>query len=158
VLAEGAVAIVLEPGRAARARGAQILGGLSGHAITADAAGIAQWDTHGAGIERAMRTALDTAALSAADLSAIWANTTGLPAVDQPEHAALARLHGTAGITIHQPKLVLGEAIGVSALQSAALAIQAWDHGGDTRPALINSSSLGGTHISLILSPEGRQS
>ena len=158
VLAEGAVAIVLEPGRAARARGAQILGGLSGHAITADAAGIAQWDTHGAGIERAMRTALDTAALSAADLSAIWANTTGLPAVDQPEHAALARLHGTAGITIHQPKLVLGEAIGVSALQSAALAIQAWDHGGDARPALINSSSLGGTHISLILSPEGRQS
>jgi 3-oxoacyl-[acyl-carrier-protein] synthase II len=157
LLAEGAIAIVLEHSSAARARGARILGGLSGHAITSDAAGIAQWDSRGTGIERAMRTALDRAALSAADLSAIWANTTGLPAVDQPEHAALARLQGTVGITIHKPKLVLGEPIGVSALQSAALAIQAWDHGGDSKPVLINSSSLGGTHISLILSSKGKR-
>jgi 3-oxoacyl-[acyl-carrier-protein] synthase II len=157
LLAEGAMAMVLEPGHAARARGARVLGRLCGHAITADAAGIAQWDPRGTGIERAMRTAMDTAALGAADISAIWANTTGLPAVDQPEHAAITRLRGTAGIAIHQPKLVLGEAIGVSALQSAALAIQGWDQGGDAGPALINSSSLGGTHISLILSPEGKR-
>jgi 3-oxoacyl-[acyl-carrier-protein] synthase II len=154
LLAEGGVALVLECRRAARARGARILGVLTGHGIACDAAGIGRWDPGGAGIERAMRIALAAARLDPADLAAIWATTTGLPAVDRPEHDAIARLPGTADVPIRQPKLTLGDPVGAGALVSAALALHQWDTGSPAGPVLVNSSSLGGTHISLILSPD----
>ncbi len=101
-----------------------------------------------------MRTALDAAGLDVSALSAVWANATGLPAVDRPEDAAIKRLLGHREVAIRKPKLVLGEPIGAGAQQFAALALQEWDNGGDIGPVLINSSSLGGTHIALIMSPE----
>jgi 3-oxoacyl-[acyl-carrier-protein] synthase II len=63
VLSEGGIALVLERRSAARARAARILGLLAGHGIASDAAGIGRWDMRGAGVERAMRTALDAAGL-----------------------------------------------------------------------------------------------
>ncbi len=133
LFAEGGIALVLERRSEACARGARILGVLAGHGIASDAAGIGQWDTA---------------------LSAVGANATGLPAVDRPEDAVIKRLLGHREVAIRKPKLVLGEPIGAGAQQSAALALQEWDNGGDIGPVLINSSSLGGTHIALIMSPE----
>jgi 3-oxoacyl-[acyl-carrier-protein] synthase II len=155
LLAEGGIALVLEPRAAAHARGARILGVLAGHGVAADAAGIGRWDAGGAGVERAMRTALEAARLDAGDLTAVWANTTGLPSVDRPEQAALDRLLGGAEVAVHRPKLVLGEPVGAGAQQSAALALQQWQDEGAAGPVLVNSSSLGGTHVALVLTPEG---
>jgi 3-oxoacyl-[acyl-carrier-protein] synthase II len=156
LLAEGGIALVLEPRSVAAVRGARILGALAGHGIASDAVGIGRWDASGGGIERAMRTALETAGLDAGDLSAIWANTTGLPAVDRPERAAIHRLLGNTEVAVHTPKLLLGEPIGAGAQQAAALALQQWEDEGADGPVLVNSSSLGGTHVALILTPEGR--
>jgi 3-oxoacyl-[acyl-carrier-protein] synthase II len=36
---------------------------------------------------------------------------------------------------------------------NTALALLAWQHGVDVGPVVVNSSSLGGTHISLVLVP-----
>lgn len=74
--------------------------------------------------------------------------------MDRPEHAAIGRLLDGARVPIHRPKLVLGEPIGAGAQQSAALALQQWDNGVDVGRVLVNSSSLGGTHVSLILRPD----
>jgi hypothetical protein len=51
------------------------------------------------------------------------------------------------------PKRVLGEPVGAGTHLSAVLAIGAWRQDSDPRPALLNSSSLGGTHTSLVLAP-----
>jgi 3-oxoacyl-[acyl-carrier-protein] synthase II len=52
----------------------------------------------------------------------------------------------------HAPKSVLGEPMGVGGALCLALSLWA----GDTRPAapaVVNSSSLGGSHVSLVVAP-----
>lgn len=155
LLSEGGIALALERRSTAEARGARVLAVLAGHGIANDAVGIGQCDPAGRGIEHAMRTALDTAGMKVADLAAIWANTTGLAPADRPEQAALTRLLGaTTGVPTYRPKLVLGEPVGAGAHQSAALALQHWANAATNGPVLINSASLGGTHICVILRPD----
>ncbi|MDG4859869.1 hypothetical protein P8605_17205, partial [Streptomyces sp. T-3] len=60
---------------------------------------------------------------------------------------------------LHGPKRVLGEPMGAGAALTLALALHHGRRGG--APALVNSSSLGGTHISVLVQaadqePEGR--
>lgn len=150
VLVEGAVALLLERESFARARGARVLASFNGYGNASDAVGIGRWDSEGTGVERAMRSALAEAGLTAGDLSAVWANASGLPSVDDPESAAIARLG--SGLRVEAPKRILGEPVGAGAQLSAALAIQ--ESARFDRPVLVNSSSLGGTHISLVFSPE----
>ncbi|MEW1720667.1 beta-ketoacyl-[acyl-carrier-protein] synthase family protein [Streptomyces sp. NPDC093109] len=152
-LAEGGVALVLERESAARARGARVLGVLAGHGSASDAAGVGRWDRSGAGVERAMRGALAAAGTETGRLTAIWANAAGLVPVDRPEARALARLAAPHGCPVESPKRILGEPVGAGAQLSAALALTGWREGGPAGPVLVNSSSLGGTHISLVLSP-----
>ncbi|WP_370010193.1 beta-ketoacyl synthase N-terminal-like domain-containing protein [Nocardia cyriacigeorgica] len=150
-LAEGAVTLLLERESAARARGARILAVVAGYGNASDAAGIGRWDREGRGIERAMRAALAESGITPADISAIWANAAGLAAVDDPELAAIARLTGGTGPRVETPKSVLGEPVGAGAHLCAALAVH--DPARFDGPVLINSSSLGGTHTSLVLTP-----
>ncbi len=151
-LAEGGVALMLERRSVARARGARVLATVAGRAITSDAAGVGQWDRTGAGIGRAMRSALAGARLRPSDLRGVWANTIGVAAADRPEDRAIAGLVGDAGVPIHRPKLGRAEPAGVGALESVALALKSREDGF----VLINSSSLGGTHISLVLKRSAR--
>lgn len=153
-LSEGGITLLLERESAARARGARVLAEFTGQGITHDAAGAGRWDTQGHGMHRAMRLALADAGLDPDGLTAVWANATGIAAVDRPEIRALRRLGATA--PTYTPKRTLGEPIGAGAQMSSALAISGWQQGLPQGPALINSSSLGGTHISLVLTP-GRQ-
>ncbi|GHI04386.1 hypothetical protein Scel_27070 [Streptomyces cellostaticus] len=150
-LAEGGFALVLERESAARARGARILATLLGHGTAYDAAGAGRWDPRGDGLYRAMRMALADAGTEPEELTAVWANAVGIPAVDRPEERALGRLGVRADVMA--PKRVLGEPVGAGAHLSVTLAIEDWRHGGAAGPALINSSSLGGTHIALVLRP-----
>ena len=152
-LAEAGIALVLERRTDALARGATIHARLLGHATAGDAAGIGRWDRDGDGVERAMRGALHQAGLAPDQVGALWANAAGLAAVDRPEQAATARVFEAGQVRVEAPKRLLGEPVGAGAHLAAVLAIGAWRTGADRRPVLVNSSSLGGTHTSLVLAP-----
>ncbi|WP_306357732.1 MULTISPECIES: beta-ketoacyl-[acyl-carrier-protein] synthase family protein [unclassified Nocardia] len=150
LLAEGAVTLLLERESFARDRGARVLATFAGYGTAFDGAGIGRWDLRGGGVERAMRAAAAECGLESGAVQAIWANAGGLPTVDDPELAAIERFRSDT-TRVEQPKRVLGEPVGAGAHLCAALAFAE-----PTRfdgPALVNSSSLGGTHLSLVFTP-----
>ncbi len=151
-LAEAGVAVLVERLGAARARGGRIRGEVLGYAITSDALGVGRVDPEGEGLERAMRLALERAGVPAQELAAVWSARCGLAAADEAEAKAIERVAGT-GVKVNAPKLKLGEPMGAGASLSVALAIAAWEHGTDVGPVLVNSTSLGGTNIAIVLAP-----
>jgi 3-oxoacyl-[acyl-carrier-protein] synthase II len=155
-LAEGGFAVLVERLGAARARGARPLGEIRGFAITCDAVGVGKIDTDGEGIERAMRLALERSGVPASDVVAVWANRNGLSAADEAEAKAIERVFG-GDVTVLAPKLLLGEPMGAGAALATTLALEGWARGDDEHsprgPVLVNSLSLGGTNISIVLLP-----
>ncbi|MEU7239973.1 beta-ketoacyl-[acyl-carrier-protein] synthase family protein [Streptomyces sparsogenes] len=151
ILAEGSVALVMERLSAARARGATVLGEVLGHGMASDASRARLWDPRGRGVELSMRRALDDAGLEPWDVGGVWLSAAGLTAADRAESAAVERVFGAgAAPPRHAPKSVLGEPMGVGGALCLALSLWA----GDTRsaaPAVVNSSSLGGSHVSLVV-------
>ncbi|WP_455354114.1 beta-ketoacyl synthase N-terminal-like domain-containing protein [Streptomyces sp. SYSU K217416] len=147
-LAEGSVAVVLERRSSALARGARILGEVLGHGMASDASRARLWDPRGRGLERAMRAALDDGGLGPAEVSAVWLASAGLRSADSAETEAVHRLFRPYPVpALHAPKTVLGEPMGVGGALSLALALHQGRAG--HRPVLVNSSSLGGSHVSL---------
>ncbi len=159
-LAEAGVALVLERLSAARARGARIYGEIRGYAITSDGLGLGQYDPEGHGLERAMRLALERAALSPADVGTVWASAAGHAPIDRAEAEATRRLFGD-GVRVVAPKLLLGEPMGAGGALNAALALKSWQQAdagpAQPGPALINSCSMGGTNFSIVLAPYSEQ-
>ena len=151
-LAEAGVAVLVERLGAARERGARIRGEVLGYAVTSDACGVGRIDPGGEGLERAMRLALERAGLPAQELAAVWASRCGLAVADEAEAKAIERVVGT-DVKVNAPKLLLGEPMGAGASLSVALAIAAWEHETDVGPVLINSTSLGGTNVAIVLAP-----
>ncbi|WP_245721726.1 hypothetical protein [Nocardia crassostreae] len=151
-LAEGAATVVVESYDNARRRGATVYAEVLGHAAVSDALGVGRTDPRGAAMERAMRAAIESAGVADSDIAQVWTNETGLRAVDVPERIALRRLFGDGGPQRIAAKRALGEQIGVGGLLNAALAAF---HPGRTSggAVLVNSSSLGGTHFSIVLAP-----
>jgi 3-oxoacyl-[acyl-carrier-protein] synthase II len=149
---EAGISLVVERAGAAAARGARVYGELAGYGVASDAEGVGRWSRSGAGVERAMRTALEGAGVAPEQVVAVWANAAGLHQADEPEAAAIARVFGDA-VAVRTPKVKLGEPIGAGGSLNTALALLAWQHGVDVGPVVVNSSSLGGTHISLVLVP-----
>ncbi|WDM16581.1 3-ketoacyl-ACP synthase [Streptomyces lavenduligriseus] len=152
-LAEAGIALVLERSQAARERSATVHAVVRSHATASDALGVGRWHRSGAGVERAMRAALADAGLTPPELAEVWANAAGLAAADRPEQAALDRVFDGATTVVRTPKRTLGEPVGAGAQLAAVLAIGSWQRGLSRGPALINSSSLGGTHTSIVLAP-----
>lgn len=91
-LGEGAAYIVLESEASATARGAEILGILSGYANTCDAFHQTASSENGEGAYLAMRKAIDMAHLSPHDIDYINAHGTGTPNNDETELAAMQRI------------------------------------------------------------------
>ncbi len=154
-LAEAGASLILERLGHARARGARIYGEVLGYGIASDGLGVGAFDPWGRGLARAMRLAVERSGLKPADVSGIWAGYSGYRAADRAEAAAIRRVVGTQ-TRVAAPKLLLGEPIGVGGALSAALALKGWQraaHGLLQGPALVNSSSLGGTHFSIVLAP-----
>jgi 3-oxoacyl-[acyl-carrier-protein] synthase II len=155
-LAEGGFAVLVERLGAARARGAKPLGEIRGFAITCDAVGVGKVDTEGAGIERAMRQALERADVAAGDVVAVWANRNGLQAADEAEAKAIERLLGP-DVPVLAPKLLFGEPMGAGATLATVLALEGWSRGDEANsprgPVLVNSLSLGGTNFAVVLAP-----
>ena len=120
--------------------------------MTSDAEGVGRVDPEGHGIEAAMRSAIERAGLQPGDIGTIWANASGLEVVDEAERHAIERVFGD-GANVVMPKLLFGEPMGMGGSLNAALAVQSWRSSDDARPALVNSLSLGGTNISIVLAP-----
>ncbi|WP_240542967.1 beta-ketoacyl-[acyl-carrier-protein] synthase family protein [Solihabitans fulvus] len=151
-LAEAGVALVLERASAAASRAAEEYGELVGHAITGDARGLVHPDPDGVGLERAMSLALARGGVPPERVTAVWAAAAGLPRADAGEARAVARLLPQRPV-VHRPKLRVGEPIGAGGSLLAVLALLSWRVGAIAGPVLVNSSSLGGTHIALALRP-----
>ncbi len=157
-LAEAGLSVVLERLGRAQHRGVRIYGELLGYAITSDARGIGRIDPEGAGLERAMRAALQRAGIAPGEVRAVWANRCGLTVADEAESKAITRVLG-AEVPVLAPKLLLGEPMGAGALACVALALEGWQRGDAARsprgPILVNAMSLGGTNFSIALAPVG---
>ncbi|MDA0166507.1 beta-ketoacyl-[acyl-carrier-protein] synthase family protein [Solirubrobacter ginsenosidimutans] len=145
-LAEAGVALLVESRSSALARGATIYGELRSHAVTCDALGVGGIDPAGVAAERAMRLALN-----GTPNARVWASACGHAVADAAEASAISRVFGSS-VRVDAPKRLLAEPIGAGGALNAALALLAFRHG-EREPALVNSGSLGGTHVSLLLTP-----
>jgi 3-oxoacyl-[acyl-carrier-protein] synthase II len=151
-LSEASVALLLERRAHADQRGALVLAEVLGYGIAGDGLGVGRWDRQGQGAERSMRLALEQAGLEPADIATVWSSQSGLKSADVAEQQALARIFGTGDRpVILAPRMFLGEPVGAGAPLSAALAAEGWIRSERPGPALVTSSSLGGTHFSIVL-------
>jgi 3-oxoacyl-[acyl-carrier-protein] synthase II len=157
-LSEAGIAINLERLSAAQARGAAIYGEMLGYGVTCDATRGGRLDAEGTGLERAMQLALERAGVKADDVAAVWASASGHAFADGAERAALSRVFGD-GVKIITPKFLFGEPLGAGGSLNAALALHGWRQGDSAHspagPVVVNSLSLGGTNISIVLAPFG---
>jgi 3-oxoacyl-[acyl-carrier-protein] synthase II len=94
VLAEGAACCVLETEEHAKARGANILAELVGHANSTDASHITAPDAQGRGAGRSMRWALEDAGLNPSQIDYINAHGTSTPLGDKAEVEAVLTVFG----------------------------------------------------------------
>jgi 3-oxoacyl-[acyl-carrier-protein] synthase II len=151
-LAEAGVALVLERQGHARARGARVYGEVLGYGVASDGLGVARWDPDGRGLERALTIALERAGLRADEVASVWLATSGYAPADAAELAAIDRVFGD-GARRYAPGLEFGDALGAGGALRTLLAVSARGRGAAGGPAVVTSSSLGGTHFALVIAP-----
>jgi nodulation protein E len=129
VLGEGAGVFVLETLEHAKARGATILAELAGSGMSADAADIVMPDASGAA--RAMRAALQMAALNPEDIGYINAHGTGTQANDPTETRAIRALFGAHAdrLAVSSTKGAHGHALGAGGAIELVAALGAISEG-----------------------------
>ncbi|TAN40407.1 MAG: beta-ketoacyl-ACP synthase II [Nitrospirae bacterium] len=120
VLAEGAAVMLLEDLDIARKRGARVYAEIAGYACTADAFHITQPDEEGEA--RAIRLALEDAAVSAEEVEYISSHGTSTRLGDRVEAAALRRVFGerTGKVPVSALKSMTGHMLGASGPLEAA--------------------------------------
>jgi 3-oxoacyl-[acyl-carrier-protein] synthase II len=119
VLGEGAAAFMLESEAHARARGARVLGYITGYGNTCDAVHLSRPDA--AGQARAMRQALAEADVAASDIGYINAHGTATAVGDVIEAEAIRTVFGDGGVRVSSTKSMHGHLLGGSgALELAA--------------------------------------
>ncbi|WP_327139470.1 KasA/KasB family beta-ketoacyl-ACP synthase [Nocardia sp. NBC_01327] len=118
VFGEAGALMVIETEEHAKARGATIHARLLGAGITSDGFHLVAPDPEGAGAGRAMTRALQTAGLSARDITHVNAHATATPIGDTAEKNAIHQA-GVGHASVYAPKSALGHSIGaVGALES----------------------------------------
>ncbi|MCU1257515.1 MAG: 3-oxoacyl-[acyl-carrier-protein] synthase, partial [Bryobacterales bacterium] len=121
ILGEGAAMLVLEPLDAARARGASIIGEITGFGMSADASHITQPSS--AGAARAMRAALKDAGWTPEKVGYINAHGTATQVNDVTETRAIREAFGAhaGALAVSSTKSMHGHALGAAgALEAAA--------------------------------------
>ncbi|ABM37974.1 beta-ketoacyl-[acyl-carrier-protein] synthase family protein [Polaromonas naphthalenivorans] len=128
VLGEGAAMLVLEPWERALARGAAIHGELIGYGLFTDAGHITRPSVEGQAA--AMRAALRSARIDAAQVDAINAHGTGTPANDGIETAAIKAVFGNraARIPVSATKALHGHLLGATSALECVLSFMAMQH------------------------------
>ncbi|MBY0273872.1 beta-ketoacyl-[acyl-carrier-protein] synthase family protein [Candidatus Binatia bacterium] len=124
VLGEGAVVFVVERELHARRRGVEILAEIAGYGATCDASSHFRQEASGEDASRAVRIALDMAAISSKDLDYVSAHGTGTRENDPFETRVLRRvLERECGrVLVGASKSQFGHTLGASgALEAAAV-------------------------------------
>ncbi|GAA4487594.1 beta-ketoacyl-ACP synthase II [Actinoallomurus oryzae] len=129
VFGEGAVLLVLESERHARARGATPYAEVAGGALTSDAFHVSAPEPDGAYATAAIRQALERTGTAPADVDYICAHGTSTKANDVTETKAIRAALGTHAdhVAVSSPKSMVGHMIGAAGSLSAmvcALAIR----------------------------------
>ena len=127
LMGEGSGVLILESLEHAQARGANILGELSGYGTTDDAHHISAPAENGAGAAIAMKLALEDAGLDTMDIGYINAHGTSTPLNDKSETAAIKTVFGEQAyeIPISSTKSMTGHLLGASGAVEAAFVIMA---------------------------------
>ncbi len=136
---EAAGVLILERTGDARARGARIRAKISGYAATADAYHATAPDPSGAGVERAIRQALQDAGVSAQEVTHVNAHGTSTPLNDLVEGQVLHRVFGT-GPAVTSTKGVTGHTLGAAGAIEAAYAVLAVEN--DEIPPTANLDTI----------------
>ncbi len=129
ILAEGGAMMVLETLESARERGAQIYGEVVGFGMSSDAHHITQPSADGAA--RAMRAALDDAALAPECINYVNAHGTGTLANDSMETQAIRSVFGKHAdrLAVSSTKSMHGHTLGAAGAIEAVATILALRHG-----------------------------
>jgi 3-oxoacyl-[acyl-carrier-protein] synthase II len=138
VVGEGAGLLVLERPEHARARGATVKAQLRGYGSTNDAYAAAAPHPDGAGLERALRTALADADMSAGDVDHVNAHGTSTVLNDLVEGAVLHRVCGDRPL-VTSTKSMTGHTLGACGGIETALTVLALQH--QTVPPTVNLES-----------------
>jgi beta-ketoacyl-acyl-carrier-protein synthase II len=127
VMGEGAGVLVLETESHAKARGAIILAELAGYASTADAFHVTAPDENGAGGAKAIRNAMEIAAIKPEDVGYINAHGTATPLNDLSETKAIKGAFGDLAyqIPVSSTKSMTGHMMGATAALEAIICAQA---------------------------------
>jgi 3-oxoacyl-[acyl-carrier-protein] synthase II len=179
VPAEGAAVMILETEDHARRRAAPIYAEVLGGRLTADAHHITAPDPDGNGAARAMRGALESAGLSAADVEVVFAHGTSTRLNDAMETRAIRGVFGAHADRLAVPatKSMLGHALGAAGAMSVLAAALSLRHSlvpptinyttpdpacdldyvphaarrMDVRVAMVNAFGFGGQNVALLL-------
>ena len=127
LMGEGAGMLILEALEHAQARGAKILGELSGYGTTDDAHHISAPAENGAGAAIAMKLALQNANLENSDIDYINAHGTSTPLNDKSETAAIKTVFGEQAysVPVSSTKSMTGHLLGASGAIEAVFCILA---------------------------------
>ncbi|MER7849951.1 beta-ketoacyl-[acyl-carrier-protein] synthase family protein [Kitasatospora sp. NPDC096077] len=128
VLGEGAAVLVLERSATAQARGAKSLALLSGCGASSDAHHPFAPRADGRVAARALRSALDDAGCTPADIGQVSAHGTSTRLSDAAEAAALTRAFGGTPPPVTAPKGVIGHCLGAAGAIEAAYTVLALQH------------------------------
>ena len=147
VLADGAAFVALERRGAATARGAKILATYVGGGIASDGLGPLRSDPEGVAYSRMILRTLTQAGIEPAQIALIFANASGICAVDRCEISALQRVFGGLGAAFEPPALgvttrVFGNLMEASGILELGLVPRLFAHG--ELPAVMTApTSLG---------------
>ncbi|MFR0356214.1 beta-ketoacyl-[acyl-carrier-protein] synthase family protein [Streptomyces sediminimaris] len=176
VIGEGSGMLVLEREADARARGARVRAKVAGYGASADAHHMTAPDPEGAGVVRALRTALAAADVMPDEVDHVNAHGTSTPLNDAAEARSLRKVLGE-GAVVTSAKGVLGHTLGAAGAIEAALTVLTVEHGAvpptanlrrldpgieldvvagpprrcDVRVAVSNSFGFGGQNAVLVL-------
>ena len=127
VLGEGAAALVIETEEHAKARGAHIYAELVGGVVNSDAHHVTAPDPEGSAAARAMRSTVENAGGTLADVSHINVHATSTPVGDIAEYNALKRVFGDLldGIPVSATKASTGHLLGGAGALEAFFTVKA---------------------------------
>ena len=129
--AGGATVLVVESAGTAIARGARILAEVAGWGQSADGHSIAVSHPEGAGLQRAIRQALDDAGVAPAEVDWVCAHATSTPVGDRAEAIALHRVFTQAGArpVVSSTKGLTGHPLSLSGAMEAGFCALALTEG-----------------------------
>ncbi|MBE1501817.1 3-oxoacyl-[acyl-carrier-protein] synthase II [Amycolatopsis lexingtonensis] len=131
LLGDGVAGLVLESGRSARARGAEVLARVAGWGITSDAFHVSRPHPQGRGTADAFRAALRTAKLDADRIDYVNVHGTGTASNDTAETAALHDVLGARApkVAVSSTKSTTGHPLEGAGAVEAVITLLALRHG-----------------------------